>query len=176
MPLLTILHYPDPRLRNQARPVEAIDEKTKQLIDDMFHTMYASEGIGLAATQVDVHQRIIVIDTSREGTQPLCFINPEIREKGGNTETQEGCLSVPDIHENVKRAQWIRVTALDQEGNPFQYEASDITAVCLQHEIDHLDGKLFVDHLSRLKRQRIQARIQKQQRKSKDNASAPLRP
>ena len=135
----------------------------------MFHTMYASEGIGLAATQVNVPKRIIVIDISKEANQPLCLINPEILEKRGDIEIEEGCLSIPDVRENVKRADWVRVSALDTEGNPFEQEANDLFAVCLQHEIDHLDGKLFVDHLSRLKRQRIRTKAYKQQKSKGDN-------
>jgi len=169
MPPLTILHYPDPRLRNRALPVKVVDGKVGQLVDDMLHTMYAAEGVGLAAIQVNVPQRIIVVDVSAQGNQPLCFINPEIIEKRGATEMEEGCLSVPDVRENVKRAQWIRVTALDKEGTPFEQEASDLFAVCIQHEIDHLDGKLFVDYLSRLKRQRIRSKAKKQQQKAKDD-------
>nr|VFK38928.1 MAG: peptide deformylase [Candidatus Kentron sp. SD]VFK43210.1 MAG: peptide deformylase [Candidatus Kentron sp. SD]VFK78982.1 MAG: peptide deformylase [Candidatus Kentron sp. SD] len=164
MSLLPILHYPDPRLRNRANPVEAVDEKIRRLVDDMLHTMYAAEGIGLAATQVHVPKRVIVIDISKEGNQPFCFINPEIIEAGGNIEMEEGCLSVPDVRENVKRAQWVRVAALDREGKSFQQEGSDLFAVCIQHEIDHLDGKLFVDRLSRLKRQRIRTKAYKQQK------------
>lgn len=164
MSLLPILHYPDPRLRNRANPVEAVDEKIRRLVDDMLHTMYAAEGIGLAATQVHVPKRVIVIDISKEGNQPVCFINPEIIEAGGNIEMEEGCLSVPDVRENVKRAQWVRVAALDREGKSFQQEGSDLFAVCIQHEIDHLDGKLFVDRLSRLKRQRIRTKAYKQQK------------
>nr|VFK50399.1 MAG: peptide deformylase [Candidatus Kentron sp. TC] len=169
MSLLTILHYPDPRLRNRAHVVDTIDGKIKRLVDEMIHTMYAAEGIGLAAIQVNIPKRIIVVDTSEQRNQPLCFINPKIVEKRGDTETEEGCLSVPDVRENVKRAQWVRVSALDKEGNPFDREASDLFAVCIQHEIDHLDGKLFVDHLSRLKRQRIRIKAYKQQQKSKKN-------
>nr|VFK14408.1 MAG: peptide deformylase [Candidatus Kentron sp. LPFa] len=169
MSLLTILHYPDPRLRNRARPVDTVDAKIKRLVDDMIHTMYAAEGIGLAAIQVNVPKRIIVVDTSEKRNQPFCFINPQIIEKRGDIEMEEGCLSVPDIRDSVRRAQWVRVSALDKEGNPFEQEAHDLFAVCIQHEIDHLDGKLFVDHLSRLKRQRIRTRAYKQQQKSTDN-------
>nr|VFJ44832.1 MAG: peptide deformylase [Candidatus Kentron sp. FW]VFJ50623.1 MAG: peptide deformylase [Candidatus Kentron sp. FW] len=163
MSLLTILHYPDQRLRNRADPIEVIDDKARQLIDDMFHTMYAAEGIGLAATQVGVPKRIIVVDISRQANQPLCLINPVITAKDGTIEMEEGCLSVPDVRENVKRAEQIRVTALDKNGQPFEQEADDLLAVCIQHEIDHLDGKLFVDYLSRLKRQRIRTKAHKQQ-------------
>lgn len=169
MPPLTILHYPDPRLRNRARPVDAVDETIGKLVDDMFHTMYAAQGIGLAAIQVDVPKRIVVIDVSREGNQPICLINPEIVERRGTIRAEEGCLSVPEVRENVERAEWIRVTALDKTGAAFEREAENILSVCIQHEIDHLDGKLFVDHLSRLKRQRILARAKKRQ----NSATAP---
>nr|VFK05395.1 MAG: peptide deformylase [Candidatus Kentron sp. H]VFK05447.1 MAG: peptide deformylase [Candidatus Kentron sp. H]VFK07494.1 MAG: peptide deformylase [Candidatus Kentron sp. H] len=165
MSLLTILHYPDPKLRNRAQPVGEIDEGVRKLVDDMFHTMYAAEGIGLAATQVDVPKRVAVVDISSERDQPICLINPEIIERRGTIQTEEGCLSVPDIREDVQRAEWIRVTALDRGGAPFEREAEGILAVCIQHEMDHLDGKLFVDYLSRLKRQRILAKAKKKQKK-----------
>nr|VFJ73450.1 MAG: peptide deformylase [Candidatus Kentron sp. FW] len=166
MSLLTILHYPDQRLRNRADPIEVIDDEARRLVDDMFHTMYAAEGIGLAATQVGVPKRIIVVDISGQANQPLCLINPSITAQDGIIEMEEGCLSVPDVRENVKRAEWIRVTALDKNGQPFEQEADDLLAVCIQHEIDHLDGKLFVDYLSRLKRQRIRTKAHKQQHSS----------
>ena len=162
MSRLTILHYPDPRLRNRARPVSTVDQTVKRLVDDMFHTMYAAQGIGLAAIQVNVQKQIIVVDVSKEGTQPVCFINPEIVERRGTTQMEEGCLSVPDVRENVERAEWIRVTALNEAGEAFEQQADGILAVCIQHEIDHLDGKLFVDYLSRLKRQRILTKAKKQ--------------
>nr|VFJ53277.1 MAG: peptide deformylase [Candidatus Kentron sp. DK] len=164
MPLLNILHYPDPRLRNQAHPVETVDDTIRKFVDDMLHTMYDSQGIGLAATQVDVPKRVIVVDVSGEGTQPICFINPEILERRGSTQTEEGCLSVPDVRESVERAEWIRIRALNRAGESFEQEADGILAVCIQHEIDHLDGKLFVDYLSRLKRQRILAKAKKLKR------------
>nr|VFJ59324.1 MAG: peptide deformylase [Candidatus Kentron sp. FM]VFJ60952.1 MAG: peptide deformylase [Candidatus Kentron sp. FM]VFK23839.1 MAG: peptide deformylase [Candidatus Kentron sp. FM] len=165
MSRLTILHYPDPRLRHRAQPVSTVDQTVKRLVDDMFHTMYAAQGIGLAATQVNVQKQIIVVDVSKEGTQPVCFINPEIVERRGTTQMEEGCLSVPDVRENVERAEWIRVTALNEAGEAFEQQADGILAVCIQHEIDHLDGKLFVDYLSRLKRQRILTKAKKQQKK-----------
>ena len=161
MALLDILHFPDDRLRTKARPVEQVDDSVRQLVDDMFETMYEAPGIGLAATQVNVHQRIIVIDVSLEKDQPLVLINPEIIEKDGVEEREEGCLSVPGVYETVQRADHIRVKALDRNGEPFELETGDLLAVCIQHEIDHLDGKLFVDYLSSLKRQRIKKKLEK---------------
>jgi peptide deformylase len=161
---LTILHFPDERLRTVAKPVEHVDDKLRKLIDDMFETMYEAPGIGLAATQVDFHQRLIVIDVSEERNQPLVFINPEILEKEGVEEMDEGCLSVPGIYEKVQRADKVKVRALDRKGEPFELEADGLLAVCIQHEIDHLDGKLFVDYLSILKRQRIKKKLEKQLR------------
>jgi peptide deformylase len=163
---LTILHFPDERLRTVARPVERVDDKLRRLIDDMFDTMYDAPGIGLAATQVDFHQRLIVIDVSEEKDQPLVFINPEILEKEGVEEMDEGCLSVPGIFEKVQRADRVKVKALDRNGEPFELEAEGLLAVCIQHEIDHLDGKLFVDYLSSLKRQRIKKKLAKQLRET----------
>ena len=164
MALRTILHYPDPRLRTLASPVTEVDDDIRQLVSDMAETMYAAPGIGLAATQVDVHQRVIVIDISPEHNDLLALINPEILERHGEEVMEEGCLSVPGIYESVKRAARIRLRALDREGKPFEMETDEILAVCIQHEIDHLDGKVFVDYLSRLKQQRIQKKLQKQQR------------
>ena len=164
MSRLDILHYPDPRLRNRAEPVASVDEEVRRLVDDMFETMYAAPGIGLAAIQVNVPLRVITIDVSEDRRQPLCLINPEIVELAGTVELEEGCLSVPGIYELVQRAQWIRARALDRDGEPFEFEAEDLLAVCVQHEIDHLDGRLFVDHLSRLKRQRIRKKASRQQR------------
>ncbi len=161
---LTILHFPDERLRTVAKPVEHVDDKLRKLIDDMFETMYEAPGIGLAATQVDFHQRLIVIDVSEERNQPLVFINPEILEKEGVEEMDEGCLSVPGIYEKVQRADKVKVRALDRKGEPFELETDGLLAVCIQHEIDHLDGKLFVDYLSILKRQRIKKKLEKQLR------------
>ncbi len=163
---LTILHFPDERLRTVAKPVEQFDAKLSQTIDDMFETMYAAPGIGLAATQVDFHRRLIVIDVSEEGNQPLVFINPEILEKDGVEEMDEGCLSVPGIYEKVQRAEKVKVKAQDRKGDTFEMEADGLLAVCIQHEIDHLDGKLFVDYLSSLKRQRIKKKLEKQQRQT----------
>jgi peptide deformylase len=164
MALLNILEYPDPRLRRQAEPVSEVTPELRRLIDDMFETMYAAPGIGLAATQVDVHRRIVVIDVSEERNQPLALINPELELLGGAVETEEGCLSVPGFYEPVIRAEHIRVRALDRDGEPFGLAASGLLAVCIQHECDHLDGKLFVDHLSSLKRQRIRKKLEKLQR------------
>ncbi len=161
---LTILHFPDERLRTVAKPVERVDDKLRKVVDDMFETMYEAPGIGLAATQVDFHQRLIVIDVSEEKNQPLVFINPEILEKEGVEEMDEGCLSVPGIYEKVQRADKVKVRALDRNGKPFELEADGLLAVCIQHEIDHLDGKLFVDYLSILKRQRIKKKLEKQLR------------
>lgn len=163
---LTILHFPDERLRTVAKPVERVDEALRALIDDMFETMYDAPGIGLAATQVNVHQRLVVIDVSEEKNEPLVLINPEILEKSGEEEMDEGCLSVPGIYETVRRADRIRVRALDRHGESFELETDGILAVCIQHELDHLDGKLFVDYLSSLKRQRIRKKLEKQLRQT----------
>lgn len=164
MALLDILHFPDPRLRTRATPVERVDDSVRRLVADMFETMYQAPGIGLAATQVNVHRRIIAIDISEERDQPLCLINPEILERSGEEEMEEGCLSVPGVYDRVVRAERIRFRALDRDGQPFEQEAEGLLAVCIQHEIDHLDGKLFVDYLSSLKRQRIRKKLEKQRR------------
>ena len=161
---LNILHFPDERLRTVAKPVERVDDKLRKVIDDMFETMYDAPGIGLAATQVNFHQRLIVIDVSEENNQPLVFINPEILEKEGTEEMDEGCLSVPGVYEKVQRAERVRVRALDRDGKSFEMEVDGLLAVCIQHEIDHLDGKVFVDYLSPLKQARIDKKLQKQQR------------
>lgn len=161
---LTILEFPDPRLRTKAKPIEHVDDELRSLIDRMFATMYAAPGIGLAATQVDVHRRFMVIDVTEDHSQPLVFINPEITARDGKTVYQEGCLSVPGIYADVERADRITVRALDRDGNPFEIEADGLLAICIQHEIDHLDGKVFVDYLSRLKLNRIKARLAKQAR------------
>lgn len=159
--ILTILEFPDERLRKKAAVVKTVDDKIKKLADDMLETMYQSHGVGLAATQVDVHQRVIVIDVSEEKDAPLFLINPEIIEKDGIKESEEGCLSVPGFFEKVKRAEHIRVKALNREGQTFEFEARDLLAVCVQHEMDHLNGKLFVDYISALKRQRIKKKLEK---------------
>ncbi len=166
MALLDILHYPDSRLRTIAQPVAEVSVEVRHLVNDMFDTMYAAPGIGLAATQVNVHQRVIVIDVSEEKNQPLCLINPEIIASDGVEVMQEGCLSVPEIYENVERADHIKVRALDQHGNQYELEASGLLAVCIQHEMDHLIGKLFVDYLSPLKQQRLKKKLLKSQRQS----------
>ena len=161
MGILTILEFPDERLRKKAAMVKTVDDKIKKLADDMLQTMYDSHGVGLAATQVDVHQRVIVIDVSEEKDDPIFLINPEIIEKDGIKESEEGCLSVPGFFEKVKRAEHIRVKALNRDGQSFEFEARDLLAVCVQHEMDHLNGKLFVDYISSLKRQRIKKKLEK---------------
>jgi peptide deformylase len=166
MTILDILHFPDPRLRNVAQPVDLVDDAIRKLVDDMFETMYTAPGIGLAATQVNVDKRIIVIDVSEEKDQPLCLINPEILARDGVEEMEEGCLSVPGVFELVERADHIRIQALGRDGERIEIEASDLLAVCIQHEIDHLDGRLFVDYLSPLKRARIRKKLEKEQRQS----------
>ncbi len=147
MAILDILHYPDPRLREKAAPVEAIDDGLQRLIDDMLETMYNAPGIGLAATQVAVARRVLVLDVSEERDQPLVLINPEILEHRGEEEMEEGCLSVPGYYDRVRRAEWIRFRALGRDGDPIEREVDGLLAVCIQHEIDHLDGKLFVDRV-----------------------------
>ncbi|MBB3103025.1 peptide deformylase [Azomonas macrocytogenes] len=165
MAILNILEFPDPRLRIQARPVAAVDDDIRRLIDDMLETMYAAPGIGLAATQVNTHLRVVVMDLSEEKNEPLVFINPEIEFLTEELEPyQEGCLSVPGFYENVDRPQKVRIRALDREGVPYELEAEGLLAVCIQHECDHLNGKLFVDYLSTLKRDRIRKKLEKQHR------------
>ena len=164
MAKLTILEFPDPRLRKKAVPVDVVDDALRTLIDDMFETMYAAPGIGLAATQVDVHRRLLVADVTADKDDPHVFINPEIIEKDGVTTTEEGCLSVPGYFEEVKRAEHIRVRYLDREGRECEAEFEGLLAVCVQHEIDHLDGKLFVDYLSEAKRSRIRKKLEKERR------------
>ena len=166
MAILEILHFPDPRLRKKARPVVQVDDQVRQTVDNMFETMYEAPGIGLAATQVNIQQRIIVMDVSEAKNQPLCLINPEIIRQEGEDEMEEGCLSVPGVYEHVRRAERIRVRALDRDGNSFESAADGLLAVCIQHEIDHLDGKLFVDYLSPLKRQRIRKKLEKQKKQA----------
>lgn len=164
MSKLNILYFPDERLRTIAADVETVTPAIQQLISDMFETMYDAPGIGLAATQVDFHQRIIVIDISEDKNQPLCLINPQIIEHDGMQKMDEGCLSVPGIYETVERADHIKFKALDRDGQAFEQEATDLLAVCIQHEMDHLEGKLFVDYLSPMKRQRIKKKLTKQQK------------
>ena len=163
--ILDILKYPDKRLRTIAKPVVSVDETIKQQVKDMFDTMYEASGIGLAATQVNFHKRIIVIDISDQCNEPICLINPEIIEKSGEIEWEEGCLSVPDYYENVIRANDVKVQALNQHGETFELEASEMLSVCIQHEIDHLDGILFVDHLSKLKQKLLKKKTEKKVRK-----------
>jgi peptide deformylase len=164
MALRTILEFPDPRLRTKAQPVTRFDAALGALIDDMFETMYAAPGIGLAATQLDVHLRLIVIDLSKEHNEPLVLVNPEILAREGEASTEEGCLSVPGIFDEVKRAAKVRVRAQERNGELFERDFEDILAVCIQHEMDHLEGKLFVDYLSDLKRERIRKKLAKERR------------
>ncbi len=166
MAVREILHYPDPRLRIAAKAVVRVNDEVKRIVDDLLETMYHAPGIGLAATQVDIHLRIIVVDVSVDQSQPLCLINPKIIKARGAQETQEGCLSVPDIFEPVTRAETVRVRALNREGQTTEFEAEGLLAVCIQHEADHLDGTLFVDHLSALKRTRLRKKFDKIQRRA----------
>ena len=176
MAVLTILEYPDPRLRTRAKPVVAVDARIRQLIEDMFETMYAAPGVGLAATQVDVHERVLVLDVSQERDQPLAFVNPEILVREGVAEGEEGCLSVPGVFDLVDHAARITVRALDCDGQPFELEAEGLLAVCIQHEMDHLEGKLFVDYLSELKRTRIRKKLEKERRERVGGAPQRERP
>jgi peptide deformylase len=164
MALLNILHFPDPRLRTVAKPVTEFDAELKKLVSDMFETMYEAPGIGLAATQVDRHIRLLVMDVSEHRNQPRCLVNPEIIEADGEEEMDEGCLSVPGYYEKVRRAEHIRVRAQDETGAVSEFEAEGLEAVCIQHEMDHLEGKLFVDYLSGLKRNRIRNKLLKLQK------------
>jgi peptide deformylase len=172
MALRTILEFPDPRLRTRAQPVTRFDAALGTLIDDLLETMYAAPGIGLAATQVDVHQRVVVIDISDERNQPLVLINPEILTREGEAKSEEGCLSVPGIFDEVKRAAKIRLRAHERDGALLECDYEDVLAVCVQHEMDHLDGKLFVDYLSDLKRERIRKKLDKD-RKERASQAAP---
>jgi len=170
---MTILEFPDPRLRKVAAPVAVVDDSIREILDNMIETMYDAEGIGLAATQVNVHKRMLVMDISEDHAEPIIFINPEITvldpEPIGY---EEGCLSVPGYYEMVTRPRKVLIKALDRNGNPFEIEAEGILAVCIQHEIDHLDGKLFVDYLSTLKRQRIKSKLEKEHRQQKSPTPA----
>lgn len=167
MAILNILEFPDSRLRTIAKPVEVVDDEVRQLIDDMFETMYEAPGIGLAATQVNVHKRIVVMDLSEDRSEPLVFINPEFEALTDETDQyQEGCLSVPGFYENVDRPQRVKINALDRDGKPFEMIAEGLLAVCIQHECDHLNGKLFVDYLSNLKRDRIKKKLEKLHRQN----------
>jgi len=172
MAKLPILEYPDPRLRIRAERVTVVDDDVRRLVEDMFETMYSAPGIGLAATQVDVHKRIIVVDVSEARDQPYCLINPEILEAEGRGSYEEGCLSVPGFYDYVERAERIKVRALDKNGEPFELEADGLLAQCIQHEMDHLEGKLFVDYLSTLKRERLKKRYLKKARREAVPAGA----
>tara|TARA_B110000014_G_C20035575_1_gene537974 strand:- start:313 stop:810 length:498 start_codon:yes stop_codon:yes gene_type:complete len=163
--ILEILKYPDKRLRTIASPVQEVNSEIKKQVKDMFETMYAAPGIGLAATQVNFHQRLIVIDISDEGNEPLCLINPEIMQKNGEIEYEEGCLSVPNYYESIKRANEIKVSAQNELGQIFEIEADEMLSICIQHEMDHLNGILFVDHLSKLKQKRLKKKAVKQSKK-----------
>jgi peptide deformylase len=171
MAKLEIIEFPDARLRTVAKPVEAFDTGLGALINDMLETMYSADGIGLAATQVNRHRRLLVLDVSESRDQPLVYINPEIIASEGNETCEEGCLSVPGIYAEVSRAEKIRVSARDRDGKPFEQELEGMHAVCLQHEIDHLDGKLFVDYLSPLKQRIVRKKLEKQRRQEIKNAS-----
>jgi len=164
MTKLVILEYPDPRLRKKAAPVTVVDDAVRQLAGDMLETMYAARGVGLAATQVDVHKRLIVLDVSETRDRPLVLINPELLKLEGSGPGEEGCLSLPGIYDKLSRATYVRVRALDRDGEPFEMDAEGLLAVCIQHEMDHLEGKLFVDYLSELKRQLIRRRLEKERR------------
>jgi peptide deformylase len=164
MTKLVILEYPDPRLRKKAEPVPAVDDAVRQLVDNLLDTMYAANGVGLAATQVDVHKRVIVLDVSESRDQPLVLINPEILAAEGEAVNEEGCLSLPGIYDKLSRATNIRVRALGRDGKPFEMDADGLLGVCIQHEIDHLEGKVFVDYLSELKRQLIRRRLEKERK------------
>ena len=166
MALLNILKFPDPRLRTRAEPVTEFDDALRQLVADMFETMYEAPGIGLAATQVDVHKRLLVMDVSEDKSRPMVLINPEILDAEGEEEMDEGCLSVPGYYETVRRAEKVRVRALNEHGESFEIEADGLEAVCIQHEMDHLEGKLFVDYLSSLKRDRIRKKLEKQKKQA----------
>ncbi|OAH95973.1 peptide deformylase [Methylomonas methanica] len=161
MSILTILEFPDKRLRTVAAEVDTVDDGIKTLVDNMIETMYAAKGVGLAATQVNVHKRVIVMDVSENKDEPICLINPQIIERDGVEESEEGCLSVPGFFEKVSRAEHIKVKALNRDGESFELAASELLAVCIQHEMDHLEGKLFVDYLSAFKRNRIKAKLDK---------------
>jgi peptide deformylase len=176
MTILDILHYPDPRLRNKAKPVAQVTDAHRRLIEDMLATMYAAPGIGLAAIQVGVAERVIVVDVSDDSDQPMGLINPEILTQEGSEVMQEGCLSVPGVYEDVERAERIRVRALDRHGKAIEFDADGLLAVCIQHEIDHLNGKLFVDYLSDLKRQRIRKRVEKEEREREERRSQASSP
>jgi peptide deformylase len=173
MARLPILEYPDPRLRIRAEPVTEVNDAVKQLVADMLETMYAAPGIGLAATQVNVHKRLLVVDISADRNEPYCLINPEIVAAEGQTSAEEGCLSVPEFYDYVERAAKITVRALDRDGKPLEVTAEGLLAVCIQHEMDHLDGKLFVDYLSELKRERLKRRAAKKAKRGGSDVEEP---
>ncbi len=175
MTKLAILEYPDPRLRKKAAPVEVVDDAVRQLADDMLETMYGAKGVGLAATQIDVHRRLIVLDVSEERNRPLVLINPELLQQQGSGPGEEGCLSLPGIYDKLSRATHIRVRALGRDGKSFEMEAEGLLAVCIQHEMDHLEGKLFVDYLSDLKRERIRKKLAKERRAQRERQTAGSR-
>ncbi|MDM8548093.1 peptide deformylase [Candidatus Venteria ishoeyi] len=166
MALLEVLHFPDKRLRTVAKPVTVFDEKLSQLVDDMLETMYQAPGVGLAATQVNIHQQVIVIDVSEDKNQSLCLINPVLQEQQGTETCEEGCLSVPGIYESVQRAEKVIVEANNPQGQSFSVEADGLLAVCIQHEMEHLQGKLFIDNLSPLKQRRIRSKLEKRRRQA----------
>jgi peptide deformylase len=172
MTKLTILEFPDPRLRKKAAPVDVVDDALRTLIDNMFETMYAAPGIGLAATQVDVHKRLLVVDVSSDKSEPHALVNPVLLEKDGVAVTEEGCLSVPGYYEQVERAEHVRVAFVNRDGDDVEMEAEGLLAVCIQHEMDHLEGKLFVDYLSEAKRSRIRKRLERDRRH--DSAAAVM--
>lgn len=170
MAILEVLRFPDPRLRTVAKHVETVDDEVKQIVDDMFETMKEENGVGLAATQVNIHRRIVVMDTSEEQDEPLVLINPEILNSDGETISEEGCLSVPNNFAKVERAETVTVKAQDRNGDWFEMDADGLAAICIQHELDHLIGKLFVDYLSPLKRDRIRKKLEKEQRQLEKQA------
>jgi len=172
MAQLPILEYPDPRLRIRAEPVTEFDAELRQLAADLLETMYAAPGIGLASTQVDIHKRILVVDVSEERNEPYCLVNPEILESEGLVSYEEGCLSVPDVFESVERAERIKVSALDDTGARIEIEAEGLLAICIQHEMDHLDGRLFVDYLSSLKRGRLKKKVRKKAKREAGDRAA----
>ncbi|MHB1949087.1 MAG: peptide deformylase [Gammaproteobacteria bacterium] len=165
MALLHVLQFPDPLLRNKAKPVAVVDDQIRKMVDDMFETMYEQSGVGLAAIQVNIPQRIIVMDISEERNQPLCVINPEILTREGVQYESEGCLSFPGVFDKVERSAKIRLKALDRDGKPFELDAEGLLSVCIQHEMDHLDGILFIDHLSALKKERARKKLEKMRRR-----------
>ncbi|RXZ44582.1 peptide deformylase [Crenobacter cavernae] len=166
MALLNILHYPDERLHTVAKPIATVDDRIRTLVDDMAETMYEAHGIGLAATQVNVHERLVVIDVTEDQSGLTAFINPEIVERRGDTVYEEGCLSVPGIYDKVHRSEWVKVRALDRNGEPFEIETDGLLAICIQHEIDHLNGKVFVEYLSPMKQERIKTKLKKREKRT----------